>query len=333
MAVILKLSGNMDSVFGKSQYPISQYIQQQAESFEGKSQIEEIFQVDKANSFGEKLSYETSLGDFSPVGENGATPESDFMEGYSKNLEYETWKNSFTVSKEMIEDANIGKVKEKSGSFMLSYYRTKEKFGASILSGGISTTMTFGGKTFDIACADGQPLFSKSHPSKTGKVGVQSNLYEGSYSYDNLAKIETLMQNYTDDDGNLLNIMPDTIIIPNNALLKKQIIEDLNGEGNPNSANLKGNYHMGRWNVIIWPYLTAPTGVTAGNNWFIVADLQWNKVYNGLVWRDRVALEVTSIIDDKTDANVWKGRARFGATPNNWRPFALCAEGLSGTAL
>lgn len=333
MAVILKLSGNMDSVFGKSQYPISQYIQQQAETFEGKSQIEEIFQVDKANSFGEKLSYETSLGDFSPVGENGATPESDFMEGYSKNLEYETWKNSFTVSKEMIEDANFGKVKEKSGSFMLSYYRTREKFGASILSGGIATTMTFGGKVFDIACADGQPLFSKSHPSKTGKIGVQSNLYDGSYSYDNLAKIETNMQNYTDDDGNSLNIMPDTIIIPNNALLKKQIIEDLNGEGNPNSANLKGNYHMGRWNVIIWPYLTIPTGVTAGTNWFIVADLQWNKVYNSLVWRDRVALEVTSVIDDKTDANIWKGRARFGATPNNWRAFALCAEGLSGTAL
>jgi len=333
MAIILKLSNNMDSVFGKSQYPISQYIQEQAEIFEGKSQIEEIFQMDTANSFGEKLSYETSLGDFAPVGENGATPETDFVEGYSKNLEYETWKSSFTVSQEMIEDANFGKVKEKSGGLMMSYYRTREKFGASILSGGVATTMTFGGKVFDIACADGQPLFSKSHPSKTGKIGVQSNLYDGSYSYDNLAKIETNMQNYTDDDGNILSVMPDTIIIPNNALLKKQIIEDLNGEGNPNSANLKGNYHMGRWNVIVWPYLTIPTGVTAGTNWFILADLQWNKTYNSLVWRDRISLTVSSVIDDKTDANTWKGRARFSATPNNWRAFALCAEGLSGTTL
>lgn len=333
MGVILKLSGNLNSVFGKSEYPISQYIQQQAEAFEGKSQIEELFAMDKATGFGEKLSYETSLGNFSPVGENGSIPESDFVEGYSKNLEYETWKNSFQVSREMIDDGNIGKVKERAGGLMMGYNRTRELFGASVFSNGIATTMTFGGKVFDIACADGQPLFSKSHPSKTGKIGNQSNLYDGSYSYDNLAKIETNMQNYTDDDGNLLNLQPDTIIIPNNALLKKQIIEDLNGEGNPNSANLKGNYHMGRWDVVIWPYLTTPTGVTAGTNWFIVGDRQWNKVFNGVVWRDRVALEVESIIEDKTDANIWKGYARFGATPNNWRCYALCAEGLSGTAL
>jgi len=334
MAVILKLSGNMNSVFGKSEYPISQYIVQRAEAFEGKSQIDNIFQMDKATGFGEKFSYETSLGDFEPVGENGAVPENDFVEGYSKTLEYETWKDSFEVSREMIDDANMGKIKEKSGGMMLAHHRTREKFGAKMLSSGISTTMTFGkgNKSFDIAGADGLPLFSKSHPSKTGKTGLQTNLYDGSYSYENLSKIETLMQNVTDDDGEILSIMPDTIIIPNDATVKRQVFEDLNADGAPNTANNNGNFVAGRFNIIVWPYLTTPTGVT-NSQWFILMDSEWNKTYQGLVWRDRVALEVMSVIDDKTDANIWKGYTRFGATPNNWRPFALCAAGLSGTVL
>ena len=324
----------MDSVFGKSEYPISQYIVQRAEAFEGKSQIDNIFQVDKATGFGEKFSYETSLGDFEPVGENGSIPENDFIEGYSKTLEYETWKDSFEVSREMIDDANMGKIKEKSGGMMLAHHRTREKFGAKILSSGTATAMTFGAKSksFNIAGADGLALFSKSHPSKTGKTGVQTNLYEGSYSYENLAKIETLMQNVTDDDGNILGIMPDTIIIPNNATVKRQVFEDLNADGAPNSADNNGNYVAGRFNVIVWPYLTRPTSAT-NDQWFILMDSEWNKTYQGLVWRNRVELEVTSVIDDKTDANIWKGYTRFGATPNNWRPFALCVAGLSGTAL
>jgi len=140
------------------------------------------------------------------------------------------------------------------------------------------------------------------------------------------------MQNVTDDDGEILSIMPDTIIIPNDATVKRQVFEDLNADGAPNTANNNGNFVAGRFNIIVWPYLTTPTGVT-NSQWFILMDSEWNKTYQGLVWRDRVALEVMSVIDDKTDANIWKGYTRFGATPNNWRPFALCAAGLGGTAL
>ena len=34
-----------------------------------------------------------------------------------------------------------------------------------------------------------------------------------------------------------------------------------------------------------------------------------------------------------TDANVIKGRARFGAGFNNWRCIAICGEGVEGTEL
>ena len=44
-------------------------------------------------------------------------------------------------------------------------------------------------------------------------------------------------------------------------------------------------------------------------------------------------LTVRSYIDDNTDANVWSGRARFGAGFNNWRCIAMGGQGLTGTEI
>jgi hypothetical protein len=44
-----------------------------------------------------------------------------------------------------------------------------------------------------------------------------------------------------------------------------------------------------------------------------------NKEGLGAVWFDRKPLEVRSYKDDKTEANVWVGRARFGAGYGDFR--------------
>lgn len=50
----------------------------------------------------------TEMGDFQPVGENGAYPDTDFQEGFSKTLEHMTFLNRFSVTQEMVEDNKIG---------------------------------------------------------------------------------------------------------------------------------------------------------------------------------------------------------------------------------
>lgn len=323
--IFSKAAGVNDSIFGKSQEPIKAFLEQQEESFEQMSQIKNIFKMDKTNNFAEKYASETSIGDFEPVGENGAYPLTSLREGYSKVIEPETWKLQFRITQEAIEDGKLGKAIKKQGAqFMLSYHRTREKFAAAILRNGVSGTLTWGKETFDITCADGQPLFSTAHPSITGN-GTQSNLYDAAFSYDNLAYAEEAMQKFTDDDGNLLNIQPDTIIIPNNAAIKKTVFEVLNAEGKPDTANNNGNYHFGRWNVIVWNYLGNPAGATS--DWWLLMDSRWNEIYDGLVWLDRIPLTVKSWIDDNTDANVFNGRARWGAAPNQWRAFLACVPG------
>lgn len=331
MAFTFSKSSNLNnSIFGKSQAPIKAFLEEQDEAFSKLSIIPYVFVEDKTSNFGEKYSYETSLGNFEPVGENGSYPVSSFQEGFSKTIEPDEWKLSFRVTQTMIEDAKFGKVKSQSKGFMLSYYRTRELFASSILNNGFRTSFNFGksGKTFDISCADGQPLFSSAHPSKTGGTEAQSNLFNLPFSYDNLSKVEEAMQYTVDDDGNLLALTPDTIVISDRSRIKRAVLDAIGASETPGTANHGYNYHYGRWNVVISPYVDRGITGTNDDSWFLI-DSNYNESAYGLIWLSRLDLNINSYVDDNTDANIFKGRSRYGAAPNSWRAFAGSFPGLS----
>ena len=333
MSIIFsQASGVADSIFGKSQEPIKAIITEQVESFEAVSLIDKLFYMDNSKNYSEKYTIETSLGDFEPVGENGAYPKTSIQEGFSKVIEPETWKSSFEVTQEMIEDAKIGKIKSRAKQFTTSYNRTREKYAANLIAAGIGKTMEIKGKTYDVTCADGTPMFSAAHPSAIkGKKFVQSNLFKGAFTQVVMDKMQEKMQKFTDDDGNILNVMPDTIIIPNSGELKRAVYAAVGSELDPNTANNAWNFQVGQWNVLVWNYLPDTLN---GEKYFLMADSKFLQDYMCMPFVDRVDLTVTSYVDDNTDANVFKGRARFAAGLNNWRGIALCGEGMTeGTDL
>lgn len=324
-------SGLNDSLFGKSQHPIKAIINESVEAFEKTSLIAKIFGIDGSENFAEKYTSETALGDFKNVGENGTRPVSGFQEGFSKVIEPATWKNSFEVTREMVEDNKISKLRKMANGFTLSFNRTREKFAASLLAGGTANTATIDGKSYDTTCADGKPLFAVNHPSKTkGTELVQSNAFTAAFSMKIMDTVQEKMQDFKDDDGNLLSVCPDTIIIPNSAPLKRAVMEAVGSDLDPNTNNNAMNFQQGNWNVLVWPYLPKTIG---GKPYFMMMDSQFKDAYDCLPWVDRVKLTVRSFIDDDTDANVWSGRARFGAGFNNWRCIAICGEGVTGTSL
>lgn len=333
--VFNKASGLNDSIYGKSQEPIKVMIEQGVEAFQQYSIVDNVFVMDETSNFAEKYTSETALGDFEAVGEGAAYPRNSFQEGYSKVIEPEEWKNSFEVTQQMIEDSKFGKVRQRANQFTLSYNRGREKFATSLLNSGTSTTLAFGKNNFqfNIAAADGKALFATDHPSITGGTGDQSNYFGNPFSYDALSYVEEAMQKFTDDDGNYLNVMPDTIIIPANARIKKLVFDVIGAdEGAPGTANNSFNIQCGRWNVIMSPYLSNASGITAGTDTWYLMDSTFNEAYYGLVWLERVALTVKSYIDENTDNNVFKARTRYGAAPNNWRAIAKVNPGL-GTVL
>ncbi|NLT57635.1 MAG: hypothetical protein GXX99_01575 [Clostridiales bacterium] len=178
--------------------------------------------------------------------------------------------------------------------------------------------------------ADGQPLFSTAHGSITEGCDDQSNLFKVAFSLESLDRVQEKMQDFRDDDGNLLNVSPDTIVIPNAAPLKRAVLEAIGSELDPRSPNHAYNFQMGLWRVLVWNYLPK---TLAGKPYFMLLDSKFNSDYMCLPWLDRLPLTVRSDIEPETDANVWRGRARFGAGFNNWRAIALCGEGFSGTLL
>jgi len=330
--IFSKASGVNDSIYGKSQEPIKMMLEQAEEAFQKMSIIDKVFYMDETKDFANKYTSETSLSNFLPTGENGKYPESSMQEGYSKVIEPMTWKNQFSVTQEMIEDAKFGKVKSRASAFMLSHNRTKEQFGAGILNNGNLTTMSFGGKNFDISGADGKAMFAVDHPSITGGTAAQSNLYNGAFSYDNLSYAEEKMHYFKDEDGNLLSCTPDTIIIPDKASIKKLVFEAIGSDMNPTTANNAASIHFGRYNIIFSPYLTALAGTTVGQESWILMDSAFNEAYQALIWLDRIPLTTKSYIDETTDANIMAGRSRYAAACNSWKCILCSAPGLSGAS-
>lgn len=320
-------SGLNDSVFGKSQGAIRLFLEKRGEAFEAQSVIKELFRMDTSKHFSEKLTGMTAMDGFQAVGENGAYPSDGMQEGYSKTLEHMTWKDSFSLSQEIIEDAKAMDLRQKPSGFITGYYRTREKFGAALFGGALggNTSTQFAGKRFDLTAADGRALFATNHPSKV-KGAAQSNAYSTAFSVDALGELESIMQNFRGDNNEILDVAPDTILIPNIHSLKKDVFAAIGADKDPATANNGFNYQFGRWNVICWPYLNQ--FITAGSTPWMLLDSRYNQENGGAVWLDRTQLTVRSTLDENTDANVWRGRARFIAGFHDWR-FA-CAGGVTG---
>lgn len=326
-------SGLVDPIFGKCQVPLASYIEQLGEAFERESLLKYLFHFENSRHWAEQHSSETAMDDFVPVGEGGEYPRTGFESGYDRIIENMTFKQSFSVTQELVEDAQLGEMKRRARKLITAYGRTREKFGRALYAGGIyGTTVSFGGKSFACNSADGLALFHKEHVNKVnGKK--QCNLYKGSFTASLLGKIETEMQQLTGDNGELLAVAPDTILIPNDAALKDAVFSAIGADKEPTTSNNAYNHQFGRWNVIIDPYLTqelAAMGKT--DKPFILLDSKFLETGDGAIFQERKKLEVKSVVDQNNDNNSWRGRARFGAGFVDWR-FAAAGNISTGKDL
>lgn len=326
-------SGLVDPIFGKCQVPLASYIEQLGEAFERESLLKYLFHFENSRHWAEQHSSETAMDDFVPVGEGGEYPRTGFEAGYDRIIENMTFKQSFSVTQELVEDAQLGEMKRRARKLITAYGRTREKFGRALYAGGLyGTTVSFGGKSFSCNSADGLALFHKEHVNKVnGKK--QCNLYKGSFTASLLGKIETEMQQLTGDNGELLAVAPDTILIPNDAALKDAVFSAIGADKEPTTSNNAYNHQFGRWNVIIDPYLTrALAAMGKTDKPFILLDSKFLETGDGAIFQERKKLEVKSVVDQNNDNNSWRGRARFGAGFVDWR-FAAAGNISTGKDL
>ena len=142
--------------------------------------------------------------------------------------------------------------------------------------------------------------------------------------------MECAMQDFRDDNGNILSVSPDTIVIPNIHSLKKAVFAAIGADKDPDTANNGANYIFGRWNVVIWPYLNQ--FITSGTAPWMLMDSTYNKVNYGNAWFDRKPLTINQKIADN-DNLLTKGKGRWSAGFHDWRAFCVGGVGSGSTLI
>ncbi len=333
MAIIYsKSSGLNNAQFGKIETPIKMVIEHESDVQTKKGGIcDWLFNIEKSNKFGETIIGQNEFDVFSAT-EEGAGAENDEMnETYRKFIEHIQFMKEFTITAEMIEDANYGvaaDAKRRAENFTRAYYKTIHKICEYALANGTSSSGTFAKANLDLTAPDGLPLFSSSHKWGSGKAnGTQSNYFYGNL-FSSTSAFETALgelafkiRNMKDENGDILGYTADTIILPGNRPAAEVIAKKVCGsEGALGNGYNDINLQYGNWNIVVMP-----NWQTSDNRCMIMSS-EANKNLCGNMFFNRIPLTVSNWVDNHTGNYIWNGRCRFGVGFGSYKHILLAVD-------
>jgi len=340
MAILYsKSSGLHDAAIGRLETPIKMVIEHESDLLTKQGGIRDwLFNVEKSGRFGETIVGENEFGVFQAA-EEGAGAENDTPEEtYSKFIEHIQFMKEFTITAQMMEDANYGvaaDAKRRAENFTRAYYKTQHKICEYALSHGTAASGSFAKATLDLTAPDGLPLFSDSHKWGGKKEnGTQSNFYyadgilSGTSAFEEaLAKLSVLLRNVKDENGEPLGYTADTLILPGNRPAAEVIAKKVCGsEGATGNGYNDINLHYGNWNIIVMP------GWQTSDNRCMIMSSEANKNLGGNMFFNRVPLTVTNWVDNHTGNYIWGGRCRFGVGFGTYKHIMLAVESSSAVS-
>lgn len=321
------------------------------ELWKKESYIPKLFIEETMTTFTEEERSSNDMNGFDPTEDGETHMLDDDSEGYRKKFYTQIWTNGYKLTQQVIEDQQFDGATRKHQKFLDSYYRTKEYFAHAIYSGAYIGSTEFGmktgkKKTFDVkgrdtvdGSIDGakQIYFHKDHKSSVLASRVQANKFFAKVDWTGgigktaeqvrlvLNRLVEIARNYTDDKGNKLNITPNQIVVGDfmwaRELLGMIFGSDKNEYFGTNSVLIKP---MGIDSIVYDPFLGGLPGFEQNKPAIIMQDTKLRGDYRGFVWKTRKDLEIKSYMENDNDTNVTKGRARFGATVNDYRAAMYC---------
>lgn len=340
MAIIINIGESLAlSKFNLLQEPIKMLFENTVEAYEKTSIIDKVFVMQTMDTYQEEFRSSTAMGDFKPTADLEPAGLTDFEEGYGKIWRTQIWTNSFAISKQTIEDNQMATINPKALHFIKTYGRTREKYAVSMIAAGLGKTFPelkitsahgLGMDTID-GTVDGtkQQYFHSNHKgvliNGVSIAADQSNKFYVTLDFtgadqsletkllDILGQVESRMKKYTDDKGNILGVNPTRIVCGEDHTLVDALQRALKTKYTERMGENGTNIYYGKWELCTSPYLSEVDGFEDSDHALLLIDPMYNREGMGAVFKDRTPLEIDSYIDDKTKANVWDGRARFGA--------------------
>ena len=258
-----------------------------------------VFNVMSSNKAKEYTLGAGGFGDWKEY--KGAIEYDDADQGYKTTFTHTEFARGFKVERKLVDDDLYNIINQRPAGLALAAMRKREKDAADIFNNAFASGMG----------ADSQYLCDGSHPaSPANTASTQSNAGTTAISRDAIIATRKLMRSFEDDRGELINVNPDTLVIP--PELEDAVYPLTNSVLQPGGANNDANYiaSLGL-RVVVWDYLTD------ANNWFMV-DSMLAKQH--LLWFDRVPLEFA--MDPTSDFSLearYRGYYRSSVGWSDWR--------------
>ena len=347
-----------NSAFNVLQEPIQMFMENQVEAFEKESIIDKVFVKKTSDKFREEFRSVTTMDGFKPTEDLEVAGISDFEESYNKQFVFQTWTNSFVISKQTIEDKRDMDITQMTQMFIKSFGRTREQYAVNFIAAGlgaenkalnITSVSGLGADTVDgkIEGAKRQYFHNTHNPlhhnGVAGDGTTQSNKFKATIDglsnnktyapnaeelvMDVLGQVENTMSTYKDDKGNIIPVTVDTIVLGKDYRLNDLIMRALKSRYGAAMGGNGVNLQYGKYTVVSNAYLSGVDGFKDADHGVILLSSERNREGLGLVWFDRKPLEVRSYIEDKTEANVIAGRARWGAGFGDFRAMSYVSFG------
>jgi len=299
-----------------------------AEKTEYDKLVGEIAVEKKSKKYAEKQSSLTSLGNFEITNEGDSAALNDFQEGTPKLIVHSAFTNEVHMTKEMNDDGDIDGMKTMAREMVNSYKRSRCQFATNFISAE-GATFSYGSKTgLDRATGDGKGLFATDHSSVKSDVATQSNVFTNAFSADILIRLASIGRNFKNESGNVTGFTFNKIIIPGNCWQLEETIKRLIASDHIIASNNNDvNTQKGMWKLVVDPLWEA----AAGSAPYILMSDDANKAYNGVVFYDRVALDVKNDVDIHSRNLIYNGYARFSIGANNWRQVILGGASVGTT--
>lgn len=326
MAVVIK-SGVGDDTWNEWSNQLDACIvEEDANKSQDDAIVSALANEKKSNRFGEKGITIGGLDNFAVKAESANAAEDSLEEGYDKIITHYSFAKSVVLSKELADDNNVDLMRVRARSLVKAYKRTRAQYITDVItksvmtsSSAYNTTMTFGGQSgIDITTPDGMSLFNNAHPLHSDKTVKQSNIYTNAFgsNADILNVLANKMRNFTDENGNVLGIVADTIVIPGNVPDLEDTIKKIIGSDGEVGTNYNDiNTQRGKWKLVI-DHLWTVSGAAKP---YIIMSSEANKDLMGTMFYNRLGLDVKSEVKTESRNLLYNGFSRWSAGFYNWR--------------
>jgi hypothetical protein len=320
-----------DPMIGKYEHPIKMIIESESNSKYGKeveATIKALYNREKSTRYSETAIGESDFDVFQSAVEGAGAENDSVQTTFTKTIFHHSFMKEFSITKEMMDDAKFGisaQIQSKPIKLVNSYHKTLLRLACAPLIHGTETSCVFAKAKLDCTTGDGLSLFNSAHTYFTPEMAgeTQSNYFSATYTNanefeDTLNTAANKLRNFKDENGETLDYVADTIILPCNRPHFEKLVKAVVGSerlpgGNFNDINIQ----YGNWTIVILP------GWECDDDRFIIMSSDANRSLSAAMFYDRVPLDIRYWVDDHTRNMNWNGYARHGIGFNTWKHCAL----------